>query len=141
MSIGPCVEWTASKNADGYGQQRFEGKCHLAHRIAYIKHHGIRVSEIKGLVVRHKCDNPACVNPNHLELGTQADNMRDAFKRGRNARGERVKHAKLTAELVAKIRARYVPKSQTDGLSAIAKEFGVTSSTIDKVVRNETWRS
>ncbi len=78
-----CWEWAASKNPDGYGHfqvfRRGKWRSLRAHRIAYEQSYG----EIPaGLIVRHRCDNPRCVRPDHLELGTTKDNVRDLYERG-----------------------------------------------------------
>jgi len=75
-----CWEWKAT-TANGYGQMKVDGVKCLAHRLSYELHKG---PIAKGLVVRHKCDNKLCVNPEHLELGTHADNSRDMLERGRS---------------------------------------------------------
>lgn len=71
---------------NGYGVAWFAGKYIGAHRLAYCQHHGLIPADIAGQVVRHRCDNRACVNPHHLELGTHADNMQDMVDRGRQGR-------------------------------------------------------
>ena len=76
-----CWLWTANKFKGGYGQYQFLGKPNGAHRISWIIHYG----EIpKGMHVLHRCDNPPCVNPNHLFLGTHTDNMKDKAEKGRS---------------------------------------------------------
>ena len=91
---GDCLEWTKSKNKDGYGIVRYNKKIMLAHRVSYMKSKGdIGESEM----VCHKCDNPSCINPDHLFLGSHADNMEDMRVKGR-------KWAKLTFDDVAAIR-------------------------------------
>lgn len=73
-----CWGWRAYKDPNGYGQMSVMGKLQRAHRISYTLHYGVIP---KGMMVCHKCDNPECTNPDHLFLGTNADNMRDAYKK------------------------------------------------------------
>ena len=83
---GDCLLWTAAKNSDGYGIFSFDKKVEGAHRVSWILSNG----EIPdGLSVLHKCDVRACVNPEHLFLGTQDDNMKDAARKGRIVRSEK----------------------------------------------------
>lgn len=79
-----CWSWRAARNPKGYGVFSCEGRTVSAHRFSYELYNGPIPS---GMVVRHKCDNPPCVNPDHLELGTQADNERDKINRGRYRNG------------------------------------------------------
>lgn len=135
-----CWEWTASQNGRGYGQIgrgcAGEGTA-LAHRVSYEIHHGDIPA---GLIVRHKCDNRVCVNPDHLELGTHADNTQDMLERGRAnpPRGERSGNAKLTAEQVASIRA--VPAGGR--VRDLALEYGISPGyAIDlRTKRHPNWR-
>lgn len=77
---GTCWNWTSGKDVNGYGRLWYNGQNSTAHTVAY----SVFVGPIpKGLEVRHKCDNPSCINPDHLELGTHADNMRDKSIRKR----------------------------------------------------------
>lgn len=84
--LTPCWIWTANKFRRGYGSFSFNYKATSAHRISFQMHHRILQPEEKCL---HKCDNPPCVNPDHLFAGTDADNIRDRDQKGRTARGER----------------------------------------------------
>ena len=86
-------------------------------------------------VVRHKCDNPRCVNPEHLEGGTQKDNMDDMKKRNRSAKGLVNGAGKLTPEQVTYIRTHYVKNSKEFGTVALGRKFGVHNSAIGRVVR------
>ena len=88
-----CIEWTRYINHDGYGRLKEKNRFYMAHRWTYEQHHG---PIPKGLVVRHKCDNPSCVNIDHLELGTKLDNSRDMVERGRSLRGEKNPRSKLS---------------------------------------------
>lgn len=81
-SDNACWKWTGQKNAHGYGLLSKFGTLRLAHRISWELHHGQILSNMN---VLHHCDNPSCVNPNHLFLGTHSDNMRDAKVKGRTS--------------------------------------------------------
>lgn len=124
-----CWDWDARSNPKGYG--RFRGE--MAHRIAYEL---IKGDIPAGLIVRHRCDNPKCCNPNHLDTGTHIDNMRDAVERGRIAKGERHGKSKLTADNVAYIRAN--PDRLTG--RALAAMFGAASSTISYIRHGRSWK-
>jgi hypothetical protein len=91
-----CWEWDGGKNRDGYGRFRDGAKIRTAHRVAYELTYGpIPDEDDEGyrIVVRHKCDNPGCTHPEHLALGTRADNNRDRDERGRNGQA-RLTHCK-----------------------------------------------
>ncbi len=134
-----CWEWTAYKNR-GYGRinaERPPNKKIRAHRLAY----ELFVGPIpKGMDVLHKCDNPSCVNPNHLFLGTHADNMTDRNLKGRQAFGERHGRAKLTLRQVKEIRRLYKPRSCEFGSGALSERYGVSHTTILDIVKREKWK-
>jgi hypothetical protein len=134
-----CWEWTASRRGGGYGQFRPDAKTNVgAHRFSW---EVMRGPIPDGLHVLHSCDNPACVNPKHLFLGTPADNLADMTAKGRRARkgpaGERNAASKLTASQVEEIRSRFVRGNRSE----LAKEFGVTVGHINKVARGYQWRT
>lgn len=135
-----CIEWDGVINKNGYGVSYIEGRLQLAHRIAYALSNGVAIAKIRGIVVRHKCDNPKCINPAHLEAGTQADNVRDMHERGRNghggAAGSRNASAKLREEDIPVIRERL---ARGDVGTAIASDYKVNKSIISKIKRGRTW--
>ena len=128
---GECWVWTAAKKHDGYGIIGVGGKdggVIRAHRLS-AKWAGM---EIEGRCVLHRCDNPSCVNPDHLFLGTPADNMADRKTKGRY----NGTNAKLTAEQVAAIRVR---RSAGERTMALAEEFGVGQRQIYYVCSGQNW--
>lgn len=128
-----CWEWTAAKDYDGYGIIQIAGRAARAHIYAYTREHGLVP---KGMLVCHACDNPSCVNSEHLFLGTPKDNMvdRDTKGRGRCCRGEEQGGAKLSWEKVKYIRAQ-TGRTRRE----LANKFGVNIGTIGKILRNERW--
>ena len=106
----------------------------LAHRLSWELHFG-KIPD--GLGVLHKCDNPPCVNPEHLFLGTQRDNMQDCVAKGRKERGELCGRSVLKPDEVLEIRAKYKPGA---GYKNLAEEYGVGKSTIEAVVKSYSWK-
>jgi hypothetical protein len=123
---GDCHVWTAYKNQDGYGKFKFDGRMVNAHRVAWSLVNG----EIPpGMHVLHSCDNPGCVNPEHLFLGTHQDNMDDKVSKGRTARV-------LSSDLVHYIRMwSALGATQTH----IANRIGVGRFTVQNVLSGRTW--
>lgn len=132
-----CWLWTGARNDFGYGLLVWGDHQTRAHRVSYEIHVGpVNPDD----VVRHDCDNPPCVNPEHLQVGTHADNVNDKVSRGR-ARGnpscgEEHNQAKLTWEAVDLIREQRA-KGQT--VTALAKRYGVSRAAIRKAVQGKTW--
>lgn len=142
-SDGVCWEWQAGLFSNGYGQFRVGRRKVRAHRAMFEAIHG-PIPE--GMIVCHRCDNPRCVRPTHLFLGTHADNARDRDRKGRGTRGrkrpeagspgERNPSARLTEDDVHRIRVR---RELGDTYSELAECFGVAKSTIAAVCRRDTW--
>lgn len=132
---GDCWEWQGYRSPRGYGQVRRAGQSHLTHRYSYEQHVGPIPS---GLQVCHRCDNPSCVNPEHLFLGTQRDNMQDMYRKGRQGtfKGGLNGKAVLTDSLAYQI---YTRAKAGEGSSALAREFGVTPSTVSDIKHGRVW--
>lgn len=134
-----CWLWKGSVDDKGYGRINVtfcSGKRFLilAHRLSYRLFRG----KVRGLFVCHHCDNPACVNPHHLFLGTHQDNMGDKVRKGRQIRGEDNVHAKLTGADVMRVRELAATRRYTD--RQLAKMFGVSDVNIHDIIVGKTWR-
>ena len=121
-----CWVWKNSTNQCGYGRKRHRGFTWLAHRLSWT----IKNGDIPdGLNVCHKCDNPACINPDHLFLGTQHDNINDMVAKGRGRHGRKKNLTKTQRDTIKVIYHRY-PRS-TEGLAKfLARWFGVPVNAI-----------
>lgn len=148
----PCWIWSSCKDMNGYGRFNINRTTISAHRASWILHNG---PIPHGLFICHRCDNPSCVNPSHLFLGTHADNMRDMQSKGRGVhprgdkngsrmhpqtrpRGDRHSQAKLTAAQVIEIRAAYAAGGvrQRD----LALRFCVSGPQINLIINRKKWK-
>ena len=119
-----CWLWTGCCVKNGYGYFRVEGKMMYAHRVSWL----LADNTIPdGLIVRHKCRNKNCVNPEHLETGTQKQNCDDRRRDG-------TVYCKLTEEQVRQIRAR-----STENQRLLGEEFGVSTRNISKIILRKSW--
>jgi hypothetical protein len=128
---GVILQGNARNGGRGYGQISIGGKRWMAHRLAWTVANGpIPI----GLQVLHRCDVRACVNPKHLFLGTQDDNMKDMSAKGRSVRGEKNRKAKITAEQARTIRSDPRPHR------IIGADYGLSHSTVGDIKRRNHWR-
>ena len=131
-----CWEWQAASDGHGYGQFSYDGQQMRSNRVAWLLEHGDPGEQM----VLHECHNRACVNPEHLYLGDNKQNMKDAAEQGNLGKGrspgESNAKAKLTEDDVRKIRMKY-----EDGMTQadLADEFPVSRPNIGKIVRREAW--
>jgi hypothetical protein len=133
-----CWIWQRARNNQGYGVLGLKGKIVLAHRFSYEK---FKEHIPDGFLVCHQCDNPACVNPDHLWLGTDKDNQQDGLRKGRGRRGihrgEQNVTAKLTDRDVLTIRRRYAEgEIQED----IANDYGLHKTNVQCICSYKTWK-
>lgn len=132
-----CWLWTAATNEHGYGvmrpQGRRSGPTVKAHRVSV----ALDGRDPVGQCVLHICDNPPCVNPSHLVVGTKRDNTQDMITKQRGLVGERNGHAKLTAADVVEIRRRM---SAGEMRKSVAAAFKVNPATITRIIKGEGWR-
>ena len=138
--IVDCTDHGLRGDAKGYGQRRTGSKFALVHRLAYAAHHGLDEPTMGG-VVMHSCDNPRCVNPAHLSLGTHKLNALDREAKGRGNKRKHSAHqnAIVSEEAVAAMRARYVPRCKINSTVALAAEFGISQQQVSKIVRGVKW--
>lgn len=127
-----CIVWMGAKT-NGYAVINFQGLNHRVHRLVAQAKFG----ELGKKVVCHKCDRPSCINPSHLFLGTQKENIQDCISKGRWAdRSGEINHAKLQPSSVREIRLRY---ENGEKRTALAKEFAVGLSTVRDLINRKTW--
>jgi hypothetical protein len=129
-----CWVWSGFTDRDGYGTIKVSGISRRAHRVAYEVWHG-PIAE--NLVVRHRCDNASCVNPNHLLVGTHAENVQDMDARGRRTiqLGPKNNGVKVSVDQVI---AAFTDRRAT---SVVARDLGMTRENVGMIRRRRSWRS
>lgn len=141
-----CIDHgrTSSLRLEGYAMVGIPGvrsRCTNLHRLVYCEHNKCSLESIKGKVVRHTCDNPRCINPEHLLIGSRGDNNRDRAERGRSAKAVPSRR-KLNQAQADTIRTRYNPKrvgnKAPDGVTQLAKDYGVDINTILNIIKERT---
>ena len=138
-----CWEWTAGKRHGGYGQFKLNNKMQVAHRLSWMWANNKDVPV--GMLICHHCDNPSCVNPDHLFLGTNADNNRDCWSKGRNSnKGIDHSQSKFTEEQIILIK-RHIAEAdfeygdKTAFCKFWAPKIGVSWQAISGVLYNNRW--
>jgi hypothetical protein len=137
---GDCWEWQSYKTCLGYGLFIVSRKRYYAHRVSYF----LTRSEIpQEMCVLHRCDNPGCVNPDHLFLGTHKDNTQDMLAKGRRPHhhyrkdGFRGHAKKLNIDKIREIRATFVP---CGNIRELAEKYGVSKSFIHRIIKGIAWK-
>lgn len=129
-----CLLWKGTCNHKGYGQVWVDGKMQLVHRVLYATF----VEQIpEGYIVMHSCDEPGCVNPQHLRAGTHRDNAFDRDRKGRGYRGTRHAKARLTHDQVREMRQRY---DKGEPVAKLAREFDLSYTGASAVCRRLHWK-
>lgn len=124
--------------AKGYGQIRVGGRAYRAHRLAYELRSGPLP---RGAILLHSCDNPACINLDHLTVGTQADNTADMMAKARGFTGDACSWAKLSEAQVIEVRQRLCgPDYRRGDIAAMARKLGVSVSTISDIRIGRKWK-
>ena len=134
--VSGCWVWTACRSATGYGKIGNMGRTMAAHRVSY----ELYVSPVgDGMCVLHKCDNRPCVNPQHLFVGTKADNTQDMIQKGRAAhpRGDDAPSAKLDSSQVLRIRERCMCG---ESYVVLAREYGISKRSVCSIARGDVWK-
>lgn len=132
---GTCIVWTGHKNPDAYPLLMFRGKRRTVHVISWMLQHG---EAPDGLVIMHRCDNPPCFNPDHLQAGTTTENIHDAIAKGRLVFGEHHGNSKLTADAVREIRVKC---DMGYSRKEISEQFGITPNHITRIFTRREWKS
>jgi len=129
-----CIEWTGYVHKQGYGRTSLgKGRDIFVHRLSYAVANELDPFTLDGMVL-HSCDNRLCFNPAHLRLGTHADNTKDMLLRNRSAKGVKQRNAKLDENKVTDI------LQDSRSLSAIAREYGISPTTVLHVKQRKIWK-
>lgn len=136
--MNDCIELVRDINCNGYSRVRVDGKRVLAHRAAYCNDRCLPLWAIANKVIMHICDNRLCVNPQHLALGTIADNIHDMLRKERHSKGSERWNAKLSESDVRNIRTEYAAGAATQ--RELGERYGIDQSMISTIVNGKNWR-
>lgn len=139
-----CIDHGYIGDKDGYAittGRREDGSrfTYRLHRKVAAEYRGLRLSDISGLVVMHTCDNPRCINPEHLSLGTNRDNQKDKVNKNRQAKREAHGRSVLTVADVGYIKSVYTKGSREYGAPALARKFNVHPATVYSILYGQNW--
>lgn len=146
--MSECIDHGRAGNNAGYASCWFQGGYSMLHRKAYCLANNVELSTIVGVVVRHSCDNPRCINPEHLLVGTSSDNMRDCVERSRHInnlsnmahtnrkRGEEQVNSRWSDDDVLEIRMSWASGEKQ---TSIAKRFGCRQTDVSRIVNRKAW--
>lgn len=127
-SLG-CWNWTGAKDKDGYGVIRIKGKNIRSHRCSFEIFHNVAIGRED--MVCHSCDNPSCINPDHLWIGDNSSNQIDAVKKGRNG------SQKLSFDDVSMMRRLYFSGERTQ--SSLCDEYGISTGNMSSIINRRKW--
>jgi len=131
--LDDCWEWTGGKFKSGYGLFTLENKIKRAHRVSY-QHFNTDIPKMQQVL--HRCDNPGCVNPEHLFIGSHKENMADKNRKGRGAgsKGEDHFNHKLTTSQVLSIR------EDSGKIKDVAAKYSITCRSVNDIKKKRTWK-
>lgn len=138
IDLEPCIDHgrTRSLKPEGYALVGWPGRasrCTALHRLVYAQHNGVTLESLTGRVIRHTCDNTRCINPKHLVVGSPADNNKDRASRGRSAKSIPSRQ-RLSTKDCNDICRRHTLRCSVNGTVALAREYGVDSAVIGRVL-------
>ena len=133
-----CIISPYGTDKDGYAKIKVDGTNCRHHRVVYAAFHGVTLADLAGSIIMHRCDTPACVNPEHLLVGTCQDNTSDMFAKGRQNKAQGAAHglAKLTKEQALAIKQSF---GKTD--KQVAALYGVSKQTVSRIKTGKNWRT
>lgn len=134
-----CIDPGRKGDKDGYGTITIGGKFRRLHRKVYADHHGLDLETMGGILM-HTCDNPRCINVEHLKLGTTQSNVADRQAKGRQAKGMTCARTKHSDEVVAAIRAEYYPPIKgvrTSNTRQLSEKYGVSVAQVHVIAKHK----